>query len=303
MSPGILVAADGTRGGMDALRLARRLAEREGARVEVLAIHDPSNLRLEGAATTPGAAAGSGGTEAVRALRSRIRAQLRDVGGGAEDWPLTVEVGRVARGIASWATQHEVGRILIGLNDADPAERWLGRESLLELIRLVDVPVLGVPAGASNLPRCVIVAVDFSKYSLEIAREALEDLEPGAQLHLVKVTPPGTALAGTERLSVERQLTELACELEIPGIAAVETHLLSGDPAEEILRLAGRVGAELIAAGSHGASYPGQLLPGDVYGKLVHQAECALLIGPPRGMRPRAKAPLEGYEVPQTVVA
>jgi nucleotide-binding universal stress UspA family protein len=117
------------------------------------------------------------------------------------------------------------------------------------------------------------------------------------------VTPEDTAPSPAERLTLERKLTELATELEIPGTAAVETHLLRGEPAEEILRLAERVGADLIAAGSHGASYPGQLLPGDVYSKLVHQAKCALLIGPPRGMRPKAQAPLEGYEVPQMVVA
>lgn len=80
-------------------------------------------------------------------------------------------------------------------------------------------------------------------------------------------------------------MMELASELEIPEVAAVETHLLSGDPADEILRLAEDLGTEMIAAGSHGASYPGQLLTGDVYGKLVHEASCSLLIGPPRGMR------------------
>ena len=56
----------------------------------------------------------------------------------------------------------------------DAAQRWLARETLLDLIPRLNVPVLAVPPGFTELPRSVIVAIDFSKYSLEIAREALE---------------------------------------------------------------------------------------------------------------------------------
>src|SRR5690606_25357081 len=150
----------------------------------------------------------------------------------------------------------------------------------------------------------VIVAIDFSKYSLEIAREALEDLEPGAQLHLVNVSPPArSGQPQPDPLAVERQLTELATELELPGFVAVETHLRSGDPADEINRLADEVGAELIAAGSHGVRYPGQVLTGDVYGKLVHTASCPFMIGPPRGMRLPVAAGVEEHLILQPIVA
>jgi nucleotide-binding universal stress UspA family protein len=304
MTPIILVAADGTPAGAGALRMAKRLAEREDARVEVLAVHDPGALRVvrcdDPAATMRAPVA----ELAVRALRERIRAQLQEIGGGAEDWPLTVQVGGVARVIAGSAVDCGANRVLVGLSQGDATERWLSRETLLDLIRRLNVPVLAVPPGYGELPRCVVVAVDFSRFSLEIAREALEDVEPGAQLHLVTVTAPVQGLGiRPDRLAVERRLTELASELELPGIAAVEAHHRTGDPGEEILRLAEEVGAELIAAGSHGAPYPGRVVTGDVYGKLVHAAECPLLIGPPRGMRVPAASDREREPLPQPIVA
>ena len=303
MTPIILVAADGTPAGAGALRMAQRLAEREGARVEVLAVHDPAALRVVRGDDPTTSMRPPAAEVAVRGLREQIRAQLQRIGAGSEEWPLTVQVGGVARMIASHAVDCGASRVILGLNQADSAQRWLGREMLLDLIRRLNVPVLAVPPGYTELPRSVIVAVDFSRYSLEIAREALEDLEPGAQLHLINVTTdPRQGQAREDRMAVERRLAELASELEIPGIAAVETYHRAGDPGDEILRLAEQVGAELIAAGSHGVSYPGQVLTGDVYGKLVHSAECALLIGPPRGMRLPRRRRMED-EVLQPIVA
>jgi nucleotide-binding universal stress UspA family protein len=304
MTPIILVAADGTPAGAGALRLAQRLAEREGARVEVLAVHDPAALRVVRGDDPTAPMRPPAAEAAVRSLREQIRAQLQQIGAGAEEWALTVQVGGVARMIASHAVDIGAERVVLGLSEADAAQRWLVREMLLDLIRRLNVPVLAVPPGYAELPRSVIVAVDFSKYSLEIAREALEDLEPGAQLHLINVTAaPRPGQPQPDRLAVARRLTELASELELPGIVAVETYHRSGDPADEILRLADEVGAEMIAAGSHGVSYPGQVLTGDVYGKLVHIAPCALLIGPPRGMRLPRRRGMEEELVLQPIVA
>lgn len=303
MSLTILVAADGTPEGAGALRLAKVLAEREGARVEVLAVHDPAALRIVRGDDPSTPMRPPPAEAAVRTMRERVRSQLRRVGGGAESWPLTVQVGGVARTIASYAINCGASRVLLGLPDGDDAERWMTREMLLDLIPRLQVPVLAVPPGYVEAPRNVVVAVDFSKYSLEIAREAVEDLDEGAQLHLVHVSDDADSYPNdADRLAAERQLTELATELELPGVVAVEAHLRVGDPADEILALAEEVGAELVASGSHGISYPGQVLTGDVWGKLVHLATRPLLIGPPRGMlMPRPEWD-EGLEL-QPIVA
>lgn len=304
MTPTILVAADGGPAGVSVFRMARALAEREGARVEVLAIHDPGALRIVRGDDPQRSLRPPPAEVAVRTLRERVRAQLQQVGGAVEDWPLTVQVGGVARTIASYALDCAAGRVLVGLDDTDTAQHWLVREMLLDLIRRLNVPVLAVPRGYEELPRNVVVAVDLSRHSLEIAREAMEDLEPGAQLHLVHVTPRREVPARTDHLAVERQLTELATELELPGTVAVEAHMRVGDPADEILHVAELVDAELIAAGSHGVPVPGQVITGDVYGKLVHLSRRPLLIGPPRGLRlPRRRSLEEEEAVPRAIVA
>lgn len=304
MTPTTLVAADGMPASTSALRMALRLAERDAARVEVLAVHDPGALRVVRGDDPMCSLRPPPAEVAVRTLRERVRGQLQEVGYGAEDWPLTVQVGGVARMIASYAIDCGAGRVLLGLEEGDGAQHWLDREMLLDLIRRLNAPVVAVPPRFEELPRIVVVAVDFSRYSLEIAREALEDLDPGAQLHLVHVTQPDRAgrFRGN-RIAIERQLTELATELEVPGIVAVETHLRTGDPADEILYVAELVGAELIAAGSHGVPYPSQVLTGDVYGKLVHLSRRPLLIGPPRGLRLPRSNRLEEDAVPRAVVA
>jgi nucleotide-binding universal stress UspA family protein len=57
--------------------------------------------------------------------------------------------------------------------------------------------------------------------------------------------------------------------------------MLDGDPALQLLRLAERIGAELIAAGSHGAGFFGRILMGSVSTRLVRRATCAVLVNPP----------------------
>lgn len=286
MSPTILVVADGTPEGAGAMRFARMLAEREGARVEVLAVHDPGALRIVRGEDPAVPLSPPPAEKAVRELRERVRAQLRRSGGDAENWPLTVQVGGTARTIAGYALDCGASRVVLGLGVEESTQRWVTREMLLDLVPRLQVPILAVPSGYLELPRSVVVGVDFSKYSLEVAREAVEDLDEGAQLHLVHVVDEDEVYrTEADRLTAERQLTELASELELPGIVAVEAHIRVGDPADEILALAREVGAELIAAGSHGATYPGQVLTGDVWGKLVHLANQPLLLGPPRGMR------------------
>src|SRR5690606_4559673 len=140
-------------------------------------------------------------------------------------WPVTVMSGRLAATVAAFARERGVGRVVLGLGQSDVAERWFAREALLDLIRQLQVPVRAVPPGFGDLPRRIIVAVDFSRYSLEIARDALDDLEPGAQLHLVHVVQSvpegGTGQIPVQdpldRLAIERQLIELSSELEVPG--------------------------------------------------------------------------------------
>ena len=69
--------------------------------------------------------------------------------------------------------------------------------------------------------------------------------------------------AARRRLEKEAEIVKAA------GAGEVHTHILSGDPSSEILRLADDVEADLIAAGSHGVGFVGRIVLGSVSSKLV----------------------------------
>jgi nucleotide-binding universal stress UspA family protein len=290
MSKRIVVATDATRSSLGALRLARRLAEDADAEVEVLAIYEPADLYAAGYRDLPGSSPPQIASIRIEALRNRVRQQLADVGGTASGWPVVIQVRRVAPAIARFAGGRRADLVLVGLRQPEPVERWLGREALLRLVHLSHVPVLAVPPTVTGRPRQVVVAIDFSDFSQRAAHQVLAWIAPGARVHLAHVawSPPqgegeieDMPSVQTYRAGVEQQLEGLAAELEQAGDVETRTHLLTGDPGREILRLADEIGAELIATGSHGAGFFSRIVMGSVSSKVAHGTRCALFVTPP----------------------
>ena len=69
-----------------------------------------------------------------------------------------------------------------------------------------------------------------------------------------------------------------AKELFPEDAPAVETHLVTGDPAEALMRVADDVGATLICAGTTGKSGIERLLIGSVARRLLHDSKVPLLL-------------------------
>jgi nucleotide-binding universal stress UspA family protein len=286
----ILVATNGEDGAIGALRLARALAERDGARVEVLAVYDPP-IRFYGFEAA-GMVAGVPSPflpAAVEELHRQVQVQLAGVG-GASGWPITVRVGGVAPTIARFAAECGAAIILLGLRPHGVVDRWLGRETLLRLTHLSHVPVLAVPEELHHLPRRVVAAVDLSDLSHHGARVALDVAAAGGELHLVHITwapSPDAAWATTDwikmyRAGVEEQIEQLASELRTSAPLDVRVHVReTQDPGGEILKVAEETGAELIVAGSHGHGYFGRIVLGSTSSRLLHAAHCAVLLAPP----------------------
>jgi nucleotide-binding universal stress UspA family protein len=293
MTARILVATDGRAGALGALRVARRLAEAGGPQVEVIAVYEPMDLYAGGSPSEVAALPTHYVPAAVEAVRKRVQTQLQGLGPQTAGWPLTVEAGRVGPTIARTAAARGATLVLVGLRQPGGVERWLARETLLRLVHLSPAPVLAVPEETVEAPREAVVAMDFSEFSLRAAREAAHLLAPGGLLHLAHVTWPTTGLEGwsesvewvrTYRGGVQQRMQDLAAELRVPGRVEVAVHLLEGDPAREVLKLGGEVGADLIATGSHGAGFLGRLILGSVSNTLVHKARCAVLVAPPRNV-------------------
>jgi nucleotide-binding universal stress UspA family protein len=286
----IVVATDGQPDSIGALRVAHALARSHHASVHVVGAVPPFPF--------PASPVGDLGAKtihdleraAAEALRARIEHQLADIGSSA-GWLVTVEFGPPAPTLVRLAHARNASLIALGLGRHGVTDRIFGSETALQVMRLAHVPVLGVPADAHGLPRTAVVAMDFSAFSRDAAEAAVALVAPRGTIHLAhilwKPVPAMPAVAGPEWIDsylsgAGLQLQEVARMLEVAADLRVETHLLEGDPADEVLRLAGAVGADLIAAGSHGAGFFSRLVMGSVSTRLLRRAGCAVLIAPPR---------------------
>ena len=73
-------------------------------------------------------------------------------------------------------------------------------------------------------------------------------------------------------------LDRLAADVRARGSNQVTTHLLDGDPADEVLRYAEESGIDLIVTGSRGLGTLKGLILGSVSRKLVENAACPCLV-------------------------
>ena len=145
--------------------------------------------------------------------------------------------------------------------------------------------------------RKIVVATDFSG-AARPAFAAAVDLarRDGARLVVVHVMMPPSPFAGDERpgswlelqatarRDAERGLTAAVSQAERAGITTTGA-LVKGAPAEVIVRVARREGADLIAIGTHGRSGLGRFFMGSVAARVLGTAKCPVLTVRARGRR------------------
>lgn len=131
----------------------------------------------------------------------------------------------------------------------------------------------------------VLFPTDFSITSESALRLATAlAREAGARLVIVHVKhddipPPSDAgpieiPQGSDEIALTRMLHEF---VPADNAVACEHHLLSGDPAEEILRYAERQRVDLIVMATHGRTGLSRMLMGSVAEEIVRRAACPVL--------------------------
>jgi nucleotide-binding universal stress UspA family protein len=103
--------------------------------------------------------------------------------------------------------------------------------------------------------------------------------------------PPTAVLSellDAERDHAEATLARAAERARAAGVA-VETHLLTGDPAKTICRFADEHGARLIVVGTHGYGTVMSLLMGSVSESVIRRAPCAVLVARARQEEPTSR--------------
>jgi nucleotide-binding universal stress UspA family protein len=145
-------------------------------------------------------------------------------------------------------------------------------------------------------PTEILLATDGSADAALAARAAVDlSVRTGSELHLAHVwhTVPSTRFESYIRSELHREAEELLAEQTVrvreAGGTVAQAHLREGPPVDEILDLAGEIGAGLVVVGSRGLGPLKRLALGSVCEGVVHHARCPVLIlrGGERAWPPR----------------
>lgn len=140
--------------------------------------------------------------------------------------------------------------------------------------------------------KTIVVALDVSELSEQVIQSLQElQLQPTTKIVLAHVIPPPeinqdlaadrpqSEADGLPYLQMEKQLQSYQAQL--PGESVLE--IVTGDPAEEIIRLANIYQAGLIVIGSRGLTGVKRIIQGSVSSQVVENAPCSVLVvKPPR---------------------
>ena len=288
----LVVATDGTSQSEQAIAIARLLAARDGYEIRVLTVVDHLPMPW-------GVVDRKVVSEYEKSLQNEAidKAKRQIASFGLESWPVGVQTGDPATRITALAKDLDARLVLVGLGGHGATARLFGSETALRLVRVSHTPVLAVAPQLRDLPRRIVVAMDFSEASIEAARLALELAAKDATVSLVHVVPwerkeyiPEDWFRAHEA-RVGAELTRVTGWLDQSKKFHTSPRILYGKPAAALLAYAQEFGADLIVAGSHGRGLVGRLLAGQTIAKLIRGARCSVLVLP-------AAAAFRLFEIP-----
>lgn len=220
-----------------------------------------------------------------------MRAQLARVAATVCVWPITTNDGYAAESPVHYAHTLSARRFALGRGRHWLTERLFGGETVLDVLRAAETPVLAVEPGLAARPRRVRGAWSSRSTSAYIARcaaqVALTLAAPGASVHLAHVRQLvrlDAARRGSWTRAYDDALparfvawrAELASRLGLP----FDDVLLTRHPGAALLDFVVAVQADLVASGTHGYGFMNLLLLGSVAVDLLRGAPCSLLCVP-----------------------
>ncbi len=265
----IIVATDGTPDSDSAITGAQLLAARTRAPVRLVTVVEPVIVYGFEMGTVPVDPTAYGPRRALQ--RELVHDQLRRLLPSNTQTQVATLDGNVAQVLAREAHDRHARLLVLGRGRHGLVDRMMLGETVLRLLQITDVPVLAAESGISGLPQRIIIATDFSPYSVYAARVALSMADPGATILLAHAAPRGDHLEA----ELDRVRREIGAE-NMP----VETVVLSGSPGRALVDFAARSNADLVVSGTHGYGFFNRLVLGSVATQLVRGAPCSVLIVP-----------------------
>lgn len=284
LRPEILLATDGTPAALAATRIAAALADRWRVQPHVVTVLPPP-IPLDPLMTTLPAQ-----FDPELGADEEIARQLAISSPCAACWTRETIVGSPADEITRVAQVRNSGLIVVGLRPHAFLDRVFRDETALTIMRRAAAPVLAITPLLKRLPHRIAVGIDFSRASIVAARAAMALLDDGGELLLVYVEPPvETRVEESKAYGViyaeglAGAFARLRQELVSHSTITIDTVVVRGTVPGELLSLAARAEADLIAVGSQRHSIARRAFVGGVTTALARAASRSLLVIPPDG--------------------
>jgi nucleotide-binding universal stress UspA family protein len=282
-----LVGTDCTEASHGALRVADALHVRDRTDITILSVVEPT------LSTVPGTDLGVivppiplPDQDWLDARMRALRAQVIAVGARGVH-AMRVEVGAPATLLVSEALRVRAELLVVGLGRHGPMDRLFGSETAVRCAKSNALAMLAVPTLQVGVPRHAVVGVDFSSCAISAARMAARVVGDGGRLTLVHVEPvpdAGAALLSEWHQVYAKGITasfaRVVRTLDLPPGITLETATLTGHSANELLEVAARAHATLVAVGRHSYGVVERLVLGSVATRVLRGATCAVLVAP-----------------------
>lgn len=294
MYPGILVPIDGSKLAERALTLAIPLAERHGARLVLLGVHEPVlPLILGGGVPVRDPALDETWRADAKKHLDRLAKRV------AKRTSVPVEAafrdGDIVDTIAQEAKAQGVGLVVMCTHGRGGFQRFFLGSVADGLARRSEVPVLLMRAargGAAPEPGApvfehAVVPLDGSDRAEQAVRAVAQLFGTGrGHLTLAHVVHPMTAAAAAHLARrpdldvVESYLEPLAARLRTPTLAVTHEVVVDGNVTRALRDIAKKANADLIAMTSQGMSGFQRFVVGSVADKLMRTADQPVLLVP-----------------------
>jgi len=287
----ILVPTDFSENAEHALSYAVELAKACSAKLHLLHTPVVPTYLLMDLSYSPGPEAV---TRILNEAQDALDEQAKVVASAGVEHLAAIREGTVHEVIRDYAKEHEMDLVVVGTHGRTGVSKLMYGSVTERVLKTVHTPIIVIPPEGGKMPSSIVMAYDFSapaKRAAEMAR-AIHGKFHGP-LHLVhsyldvwgEYTDRGAVIgeAAEKRrealnLGLEEMLRKEAEELFSIDAQTIQTHLVTGDPAESILKVAEDVGATLISAGTTGKSGIERLLIGSVARRLLHDSKIPLLL-------------------------
>jgi nucleotide-binding universal stress UspA family protein len=287
-----IVATDALSASDSVVQFAARLSKRDRTRLTMLSAVEPvpypvpvNDLAITTAFVAPA------DDELLRARRHAVAAQCVRAGILSTS-DVIVEPSVTLSAILSRAEERGADLIVIGLGHHAAVDRLFGAETAVQVAKDARIPSLAIPAAIAGdaaplLPRNAVVGVDFSENGIAAARAAARLVGAYGRITLAHVDPlvePLPAMLADWPPHVLDRLNDafgrVLDALALPTTMQVETISLAGNVGNELLSLAMRIHADVIAVGRTTSNMIERLVLGSVATKVIRGASCAVLVVP-----------------------